>query len=217
MNIKKIVFLLMLSVIFFSCKGDVLVNIYVQDLLDLKEKSNSILYTTATVTLEGIDNDEQKAFIKSIIGNVTNERIVSRDYSNAYCFDTTVPIVEDITQLDKAPNDYMISLFFSESGTSYMLSYKYNSHVISKINEWMQSTYYQSFKTDDILIIISINNDSREDFTFTARSVYINDVPFPFSVEKTITRREIATIKISEILQEAISNNDALIPFILFQ
>ncbi|PKL23831.1 MAG: hypothetical protein CVV47_13555 [Spirochaetae bacterium HGW-Spirochaetae-3] len=210
--------ILILSVFLFSaCDGDVIVNLYVQDLIELKSGNVPKLYTTANIVVTNITKDSEKEYLRSVIGNVTNERMVSRGYSEAYSFDTKIPILGKGASISEVADNDLIYIQMIETPEGMVLAYKYNEIVLSKIRQWIKSEYYQEFSTEDITMSIKIDNDSREDFSFTTRSVYINDKAYPFESKNILSRRDNLSIQISEVLKNAIETNSDFIPFIKFE
>jgi hypothetical protein len=206
-------FIILSAFLFMSCDGDVTVNLYVQDLLDLKAAKVPISYTTANIVVGSVTKDKEKDFLRSIIGNISNERMVTRGYSDAYSFDTKIPILGKGASISEVADNDLLYIQVMETPEGTVLAYKYNETVLNRIRQWLKSEYYQDFSTKDITMSIKIDNDSREDFSFTTRSVYINDKAYPFESKNILKRRDILNIQISEVLKKAIETNSDFIPF----
>jgi hypothetical protein len=200
-----------------ACDGDVTINLYVQDLLDLKASKIPKSYTTASVIVSNITKDSEKEFLRSVIGNITNERMVSHGYSEAYSFDTKIPILGKGVPISEVADNDLLFLQMSQTPDGYLLAYQYNPIVLNRIRSWIKSEYYQEFTTKDFTVNIKLDNDSRDDFAFTIRSAYINDKAYPFEVSNSLKRRETLDIKLSEVLKMAVETSSDYIPFIMFK
>ncbi len=203
--------------IFLACDGEVTVNLYVQDLLELRSINTGFIYTTANVVISNITKDSEKDFFASVIGNVSNGHMVKEENSDAYSFDTKIPLIGKNNPVTAIAENDLLFIKMIETSDGFGIAYQFNEIVLDKIHSWVKSEYNQDFSAEDIAVNIIMNNDSVDDFSFTASSVYINGAAYPFEKNNVLKRRENLTIQVSEVLNMAVGTDSDMLPFIMFK
>lgn len=208
---------MILLLFFSSCGGELVITLYVQDLLDLKEGKEKTLNTKVNIVAEGVDDENQIIFIRENINGVGNEMMVKRNYMDAFSFDADVPVFGPDS--GDYPSDGKDIIYISLKGQDdkMYLAFKFNENVIERINDWISSSYLQTLNIEDYDIYIKLENDSRdEDFTFSAASVFAGGMAFPFEYSTSLKRRENVILKISDVLSSAVQENTENIYFLMF-
>lgn len=203
--------------LFTGCDGSISVTAYVQDLLALKSSATP-LATTATVIAEGLTKPEEIEYLKSIFPDLTNEHIVKSSYADAYAFDIKVPLIRNDSAVTDEMKNALMYLIVQKTDDGYSMSCHYNQTKIDEVKEWVYKTYMQTFDLKEYKLDISVVNDTRNDFSLTSNSVYVNDKAYPFSYSTTLGKRDTVLLKVSEIMNSAmIDDQDTTFPVLFFK
>ncbi len=212
----RIVAIALVAALLIACDGFVTITLYVQDLIELRDQKQQVLYTTVKIESSAIDDEEKMEFIKQTLNGVTNVQKSGGDFSTSYTFEVSVPILgPNAPESLVKENDLLwVKIQTGEKGTQ--VSYKYNDLVIDKISAWTSEKYFSTINKNDFKVSVNIENDSQGDFTFSAWSVYVNSEPFPFEYTGKIARREKLTLSISDIFCESINKEEGYSYFLEF-
>lgn len=205
---KKVSFFLLvfLSLLFFSCGGDIKISLYTRDLSDVMTSREAILYTKVNMIVEGLDDENDIDFLRKNLNGFSNEHTVDYNYSSSLSFDIKAPILKEGTSIDNS-NDLLIITGKSQKGkTDYYL--KYNQELFSKINSYIYNVHYQNIELKKFKIKLEINNDERKPVKLTTYSSYVNEKSYPFIHQETLNERDRIDIEISEIFGAYISSMD---------
>ena len=207
-KMKKASFFLLgfLSLLFFSCGGDIKISLYTRDLSDVMSSREEVLYTKVNMIVEGLEDENDIDFLRRNLNGFSNEHIVDYNYSNSLSFDIKAPIPKEGTVIDNS-NDLLIITGKSQKGkTDYYL--KYNQALFSKINSYIYNAHYQNIELKKFKIKLEINNDERKPVKLTAYSSYVNEKSYPFTHQETLKERDRIDIELSEIFGAYISSMD---------
>lgn len=202
--------------ILLACDGDVVITARVRDLLDLGSGKAEIIHTTAGVMTTSISRDSEKDFIRSVIGTITNEGAAAGEHPDAFSFDTRVPILGMDVPESRVGEKDLLFIKVQESAGGHSMAYKFNPIVLERISNWVESEYQTAFDVGGFSMNLVIDNDSTEDFRFVAKSVYIDDVAYPFEVSITLGRGESVNLTVSEILGSSVEGTEGYVPFLSF-
>ena len=210
---KKISFLFLglLSLLFFSCGGDIKISVYTRDLSDVMSSRETILYTNVNMIVEGLEDENDIEFLRRNLNGFSNEQKVEYNYSTSLSFDIKAPIIKDGTEIDNSNNLIVIIGKKDKGKTNYYL--KYNQKLFSRINNYIYNAHYQNIELKKFKIKLEINNDERNPINLITYSSYINGKSYPFSHKEILNERARINIELSEIFGDYISSiDDGLYP-----
>lgn len=210
MKLRRIIVLSLLLVsigLLISCDGEVKLKLFTQDLQIITE-SDEVIYTNASMIVEGMTQDYDYHFLETLIPSFSNPHYVEYNYSTSLMFDIKVPIMNEkvLTGYDFSKDLFCIVGYKTDKGYSFDL--KVNFEVIAKINEYTKSTLYQSFNIQDFDFTYELNNDYNKTKKFRLFSSYIQENPYPLYYDFSLERRESLQITLSEILAKTLKNDD---------
>ena len=195
---KKTIFflLVLLSLLFISCGGDIKISIFTRDLSDVMTSREQVLYTNVNMIVEGLDDENDIEFLRRNLNG----------FSTSLSFDIKAPIIKDGSDIETS-NDLIIITGKTQKGkTDYYL--QYNQALFSRINNYIYSTHYQNIDLKEFKLKFEINNDERKTVTLTTYSSYVNGKSYPFAHQETLNERDRINIELSEIFGMYISSMD---------
>ncbi len=205
---KKTTFflLVLLSLLFISCGGDIKISIFTRDLSDVMTSREQVLYTNVNMIVEGLDDENDIEFLRRNLNGFSNEHTVDYNYSTSLSFDIKAPILKEDSDIDTS-NDLIIITGKTQKGkTDYYL--QYNQALFSRINNYIYSTHYQNIDLKEFKLKFEINNDERKTVTLTTYSSYVNGKSYPFAHQESLNERDRINIELSEIFGKYISSMD---------
>jgi len=205
---KKISFFLLglLSLLFFSCGGDIKISIYTRDLSDVMSSREEVLYTNVNMIVEGLDDENDIEFLRRNLNGFSNEHKVDYNYSTSLSFDIKAPILKDGEEIDNSNYLLVITGKKDKGRTDYYL--QYNQELFWRINNYIYNTHYQNIELNKFKIKLEINNDERKPVNLITYSSYVNGKSYPFAHQETLNERDRINIELSEIFGDYISNMD---------
>jgi hypothetical protein len=167
------------------------------------------MYVTANITVEGLDQEQDIAFLKANLNSFSNERVVKVDYSDSLSFEIKIPVLSNKYSGNNDFSKDLLCINAKANESQYSFSCSYNDDLIDKINNYVQETHYQQVDFNDYSIKITIDNDSADAKSITAYSVYVYGEPYPDEYNINLARRDKTEIELSEVLRKAIVNGDS--------
>ena len=205
---KKISFFLLglLSLLFISCGGDIMISIFTRDLSDVMNSREEVLYTNVNMIVEGLEDENDIEFLRRNLNGFSNEHTVDYNYSTSLSFDIKAPILKDGAEFDNSNYLIVITGKKDKDKTDYYL--QYNQELFWRINNYIYNTHYQNIELKKFKIKLDINNDERKTVTLTTYSSYVNGKSYPFAHQETLNERDRINVELSEIFGDYISSMD---------
>ena len=205
---KKISFFLLglLSLLFISCGGDIMISIFTRDLSDVINSREEVLYTNVNMIVEGLEDENDIEFLRRNLNGFSNEHKVDYNYSTSLSFDIKAPILKDGAEFDNSNYLIVITGKKDKDKTDYYL--QYNQELFWRINNYIYNTHYQNIELKKFKIKLDINNDERKTVTLTTYSSYVNGKSYPFAHQETLNERDRINVELSEIFGDYISSMD---------
>ena len=205
---KKISFFLLglLSLLFISCGGDIMISIFTRDLSDVINSREEVLYTNVNMIVEGLEDENDIEFLRRNLNGFSNEHKVDYNYSTSLSFDIKAPILKDGAEFDNSNYLIVITGKKDKDKTDYYL--QYNQELFWRINNYIYNTHYQNIELKKFKIKLDINNDERKTVTLTTYSTYVNGKSYPFAHQETLNERDRINVELSEIFGDYISSMD---------
>ena len=201
--------LIISSILFISCEGDVNVSIFSRDLSDVTTGREEILYTNANIVVENLKDEEDIMFLRNNLNGFSNERFVKRNYSDSFSFDIKVPVTRDSSDYVLNTSLLILEGKKNDNGyTDYYLSYNYA--VLEKLDRYFYARHYQNIDLSKFKIKLEVNNDERKPIILVTYSSYVNGKPYPFMHEEILYERDRLTVDLSEIYIKYISNENPI-------
>lgn len=201
--------LIISSILFISCEGDVNVSIFSRDLSDVTTGREEILYTNANIVVENLKDEEDIIFLRNNLNGFSNERFVKRNYSDSFSFDIKVPVTRDSSDYVLNTSLLILEGKKNDNGyTDYYLSYNYA--VLEKLDRYFYARHYQNIDLSKFKIKLEVNNDERKPIILVTYSSYVNGKPYPFMHEEILYERDRLTVDLSEIYIKYISNENPI-------
>lgn len=205
---KKISFFLLglLSLLFISCGGDIMISIFTRDLSDVMNSREEVLYTNVNLIVEGLDDENDIEFLRRNLNGFSNEHKVDYNYSTSLSFDIKAPILKDGAEFDNSNYLIVITGKKDKDKTDYYL--QYNQELFWRINNYIYNTHYQNIELKKFKIKLDINNDERKPVNLITYSSYVSGKSYPFTHQETLNERDRINVELSEIFGDYISSMD---------
>lgn len=200
------VVLLLLVLILTGCGGEMVTDLYVQDIYEIAEGVEEPLFTTATIALETFGeeyDDEMIELIEANFRQATNFRTRSQEYSTYLLADVKVPILdfEDSLDLWNFEDLLGIVVLTMEDG-SLAFGVGLNSEKFGELSTYFGDEYWGPLSIKDFTISVKLINDLRDPVLVSLQSVYVNQVPLAYDEIYELQRRDILDIQIADVLRD---------------
>jgi hypothetical protein len=213
---KKIKFIAIVCFVFLlsSCgEGTIKVFAFFSDLINIASKKFDIVYINASVSIQGLEKEEDINFLRDNLNSFTNERITG-EYTKSLSFDIKIPIInENYLQSYMSENNSekdFLHIVGSSSEGMYQFYYNFNRSLVERINQYVYQKHYQRIDLNNFDMILSIENDMTVQMILMAFSVYVNDIAYPFEYTNILQRRDKIELRISEVLRRSVAENNNL-------
>jgi|APSaa5957512622_1039677.scaffolds.fasta_scaffold57437_1 hypothetical protein len=216
-RLTYILFVIFIFLFVASCGLDTKVNLFIGDLLEVVEKSETIM-TKSTVKLEVGSNDEcrkeQKnliSYVETYIGKVKNPRCIDEDMSSFFVLNTQIPVFK----YKHIPNSHtmksvqgpkrIFSIGIRQGNKkyhdwgNYSVAVKINNNMFEELNSILSDKYFSTLEPKDIKLSIDLSNDLRQDTEVLLMSSYVDGIPEPLFTERKLSRRGNINIEVSTI------------------
>jgi hypothetical protein len=208
MKALRIILLVIFVLILVCCGGTLKIFLYTSDLINIATGSANTTYVNANIVVENLKEEADINFLKQNLNSFSNEQIVKYNYSDSLSFDVKIPIINiQNIQAHNIEKD-LLYIIASEQNNNYSYTYKFNSALVNKIDNYVYRAHYQHIDFSSFETSIIVENDIRNVIDIIASSVYINNQPYPFSFSGELQRRDKIELRISEILRSAILKDD---------
>ena len=198
--------LLLLMLLLTGCGGEIVTDLYVQDILDVVTGEEESLLTTATITLEspGEESNEQlMSLIDQNFRDAGNFRPTSGDFSNYITVDVKVPVVlldnhEDLLVKEDSMGIVVMDLEDGAYGFGLVL----NSYKLDEMFSALGEELWFSVGIEDFSFTVKLINDLREAISVMLHGVYANNIPLAYEEIFEMERRDIIDIRLSDVLRD---------------
>jgi hypothetical protein len=208
MKTLRIILMVIFVLILICCGGTVKIIVYTSDLINVATGSENVMYISANIVVESLKEEADINFLRQNLNSFSNEQIVKYNYSDSLSFDIKIPILNIRNIQTHNLEKDLLYIIASEQDNDYSYSYKFNSTLVNKIDNYVYRSHYQHMDFSSFETSIVIENDLRNALKIIANSVYINNQPYPFEFSGELQRRDRIELKISEVLRSAILKND---------
>lgn len=204
MKRTSIIIMLGLAFLLSGCTGEIIADLYVQDIIDVVEGEQGI-FANASIAVEspGSDSTEQVLeLLKSCFRDVTNIREQTRDYTTYLLVDVKLPVV-DITR-ERLPYDDLLTLlvsYDSEEGGS-LFGFGVNRDVFINLAKVVKEEFWQTISFSDFDLKIRLINDTKNNVGLLLQNVYMNQKPIIYSRDYSLSRRDTIELRISDIMRD---------------
>lgn len=213
---RKVMYLILVFafIIFLSgCNTIFSPEIYVSDLLALKNEEDDIVYISSILKLEVISKEsytENKDKITKILqkyfGEISKVSYKSENFKSFYEAELEVLSRKS---LNRNPLEGGIFGFrVREDNSSIVLAISFNARLFKQLKDEIFNEFYQTVNTDDLEIKITLINDLRNNVKIVTQGVYLGGHPCPFGVSYTLKRREKIDIIFSNVLRDYLVNSE---------
>lgn len=188
-----------------ACSGSITGELYIRDLLDLADSPNQVYFTQGTVSVESLgsdNNEELKEMMTSWFREATNFREVSVDYSTYLVADIKIPVTHVNNEQIKKDEDLLSIIVKSDKSGELDFGVRFKKEVFSKIQQYIESEYYQDISIKDWDFTIDLKNDTRDAQTVILQTIYANAEPLLLPVSTTINQRETIELGFPDILRD---------------
>ncbi|MGC8971826.1 MAG: DUF7424 family protein [bacterium] len=200
---------LALSIIFLSgCNFSLSPEIYLSDLLDLKDGPNNSIAIPSTVKLEIISKDsfiENKdritIMLQDYFGKVSKVSYEADGFNNYYVAQVNIPIVKDQKQ-EKIVGYAMFLIRLVEDNEGIRLILSFNNSVFNSFKDRIFEEFSQSITAENISFDITLVNDLKSDVILEVQGVYLDKYPYPFRSRYELGRRDKVNIIFSDVLRD---------------
>ncbi|MFZ7134710.1 MAG: DUF7424 family protein, partial [Eubacteriales bacterium] len=186
------VVLLLATMLFVGCDGELTATIYVRDVIDLSEEKNEILYTNAVVAIEspGESNVEfLKQKMKEWFREAKNFRTSSKDFTNYMVADIKIPVYNLDIKNQEIEDLFSVVVVNGSNTDDVHIGLSIKKEAFQRIADYVSNQFYSTISISDWELNIVVNNDTRQIVNMTAQSVYIDNTPVFYPVEFQIDER----------------------------
>ncbi|MCX7914471.1 MAG: hypothetical protein N2511_07790, partial [Thermodesulfovibrionales bacterium] len=201
--------LLILSVLFLQgCDLLLSPEVYVSDLIDLKEGTSTLISVPTIIKLQVISKDsytENRDRITMILqdyfGRVSRVSYEEDGFNSYYVAQVNLPVVKD-QKLEKGLSYAMFLINVLEDKEGIKLALIFNSTIFNSLKDRVFKEFSQTISVDEIALDINLVNDLKNDVTLEAQGVYLDKYPCPFRSRYVLGRREKVNIAFSNVLRD---------------
>ncbi|KLU39416.1 MAG: DUF7424 family protein [Limnochordia bacterium] len=197
--------LLGVALLLTGCAGDVIGDLYVQDIIDAMELEDDV-FTIGTVSIQSVDPeymDQVIEFFNLFFREPSNFRDQSRDYTSYTMADVKIPVV-DITYFDPVfPEDIIAFVVaFDEEDESVWFGVAVNKDRFAEAAAYVQENFWQQLSFSDFTLQLRLINDTRETVTASVYSLYVNQQPVLFLEDYSLARRDMLELRLSDVMRD---------------
>ena len=198
--------LLLVALLLTGCGGEIVTDLYVQDILDVVSGEEESLFTTATITLESPGeeyNEQLMSLIAQNFRDAGNFRTTSQEFSTYISVDVKVPIVllDNHEALWSEEDSIGIVVMDLEDG-DYGFGLALNSYKLDEMFSALEEELWFSVGIEDFSFTVRLVNDLRESINVLLQGVYANNVPLAYEEIFEMARRDIIEIRLSDVLRD---------------
>lgn len=207
-----ILLFLVFSLILSACRVDVSSDLYMQDVMAVVDRQETI-YTTATLTFEFSGDDDQMQQVVELLSaqlrEAGNFRQEDRNSQTFVLVDFKIPVMyaSDNESLNSHPdalgNIFGIILMQNKGGLSAHVAF--NQTRFDELNAQVSERLNQSLRVSDCVLRVYLNNDLRETVHLTVYSVYVDSTPVPYSGSFTLEQGDEIELKFSDVLRDSLA------------
>lgn len=209
LRVFLLIVFLVLSVLFLQgCDLSLSPEVYVSDLLDLKEGTSSSISVPSIIKLQVISKDsytENRDRITMILqdyfGKVSRVSYAEDGFNSYYVAQINIPVVKG-QKLEKGLGYamFLINVLDDKEGIKLILTF--NNTIFNSLKDRIFKEFSQTISADTIALDINLINDLKNDVTLEAQGVYIDKYPCPFRSRYVLGRREKVNIAFSNVLRD---------------
>lgn len=195
-----------LGLVLAACNFEQTTDIYIQDILEVQDSGETI-YNNAVLAIEFSGDEEDKEeiadLLKQHLNEVSNIREEERNYSTYLLVDYKLPLAlaDDTESAYRLPEVRGNMFTFVVIGD--ILSIAFNSDRFKELDAALYKKYYQHLKFEDFTMRVFLHNDLRDPVSVTLYSVYVDNVPVPYSTTITAERRDELEVIFSDVLRDS--------------
>jgi hypothetical protein len=198
--------LLLLALLLTGCGGEIVADLYIQDIYEIAEGVEEPMFTTATIALESLGEEYNAELIELIELNfrqTANFRTQSRDFSTYLLADVKIPVLdlEDSDDLWIANGLLGIVVLTMEDG-SLAFGIGLNGDKFLELSSSFGEDSWQGLSIKDFTIGVKLINDLRDPVLVSLQSVYANQVPLAYDEMYELQRRDILDIQLADVLRD---------------
>lgn len=198
--------LLLLALLLAGCGGDVVADLYVQDLVDVVTGEEGMVLTTATIFLESPGEEYNEQLMDLVAANfrdAKNFRTMSSDYSTQIAVDVRVPVMhlDDSGDFWFSEDALSIMVFEFEDGIG-AFGLALNSDKLDELFSSMAEETWFSFGISDFDFTVKLINDLREPVVVYMQGVYANQVPLAYEEAFVMDRRDTIDLRLGDVARD---------------
>jgi hypothetical protein len=206
-RIWLLVFTLMLSVLFLQgCKFSLSPEVYVSDLLDLKDGKNNVVSAPSIIKLEITskeafeeDKDKITAILRDYFGKVSKVSYKEEDgFNSFYVAEVNISAVKNSSDLGTS----LFSINVANDKKRIKVTLNFNRSTFNRLKDRLSREFFQTLDPEDMSLDITLVNDLKNDVTLEVQGVYLDKNPYPFRSNYTLGRREKVNIVFSNVLRD---------------
>lgn len=209
MQTKKlaIVALFILALFLTGCSGEVVSDLYVQDIIEVVEGTDEPLFTFSTILLESPGDEYNTRLMELLEFNfkdATNFRTVSQNFSTYIAVDVKIPLLnlEDYEELWDKNHALGIVIIDMEDGSA-AFGLALNSDKLDALFTAFGDEVWHSLTIEDFIFTVKLINDMRNSIFVSLQGVYVNQVPVPYEERFEMARRDILEIRLGDVARDA--------------
>ena len=210
-----ILFIILASVAFLSgCKIHFSTEVYVSDLLALKNGEEDIIYIPSTLKLQVISEesyleskDKITRILKKYFGELDRVSYESNNFESFYV--AQLEVLARKSSAKGAPVEGgLFSFRVREDNKNIVLAVRFNNRLFKQLENEFFKEFSQTVDTKELHLSITMINDLRNDVKLVAQGVYMGGYPCPFGASYTLKRREKIDIVFSDVLRDYLVNSE---------
>jgi len=210
-----ILFIILASVAFLSgCKIHFSTEVYVSDLLALKNGEEDIIYIPSTLKLQVISEesyleskDKITRILKKYFGELDRVSYESNNFESFYVAQLEV-IAREGSGKGTPVEGGLFSFRVREDNKNIVLAVRFNNRLFKQLENEFFKEFSQTVDTKELHLSITMINDLRNDVKLVAQGVYMGGYPCPFGASYTLKRREKIDIVFSDVLRDYLVNSE---------
>lgn len=202
------VFLLLSMIFLQGCNLSLSPEIYVSDILDLKEGKSALITVPSIIKLQVIsetsyieNRDRITMILQDYFGKVSRVSYEEKRFESYYVAQVNIPLVKDQKQEKSLSYAmFLINILDDKEGVKLVLTF--NNSVFKSLKDRIYKEFSQTISTDTMSLDINLINDLKNNVTLEIQGVYIDQYPYPFRSKYTLDRKEKVNIVFSNVLKD---------------
>nr|PZN58537.1 MAG: hypothetical protein DIU68_01955 [Chloroflexota bacterium] len=189
-----------------ACDVEQTTDIYLQDILDVQDSGETI-YNNAVLAIEFSGDEEDKEeigdLLKQYLNDVSDIREEERNYSTYLLVNYKLPIAladntESAYRLPEVRGNIFTFVVIGDT-----LNIAFNNDRFKELDAALYKEYYRHLEFEDFTMRVFLHNDLRDPVSITLYSVYVNNMPVPYSATFTAERRDELEVIFSDVLRDS--------------